>query len=192
MTVPTSVELDSSKAEALRDRSFARRETDTIETTRKTTTDDVKTIDVDALFLQELEHHRDGDDFHVIDESRRELRENDTQSNDETEEEKRMRRMVSNRESARRSRARKVSHLVELRDKCAALWSDRAQTAQNIAMMENLVQRVRHENLRLDVDAGRVARQILAKRVYDHAPSLKYPVIEEDAKREKRAASAKV
>ena len=192
MTVPTSVELDSSKAEALRDRSFARRETDTIETTRKTTTDDVKTIDVDALFLQELEHHRDGDDFHVIDESRRELRENDTQSNDETEEEKLMRRMVSNRESARRSRARKVSHLVELRDKCAALWSDRAQTAQNIAMMENLVQRVRHENLRLDVDAGRVARQILAKRVYDHAPSLKYPVIEEDAKREKRAASAKV
>lgn len=192
MTVPTSVELDSSKAEALRDRSFARRETDTIETTRKTTTDDVKTIDVDALFLQELEHHRDGDDFHVIDESRRELRENDTQSNDETEEEKRMRRMVSNRESARRSRARKVSHLAELRDKCAALWSDRAQTAQNIAMMENLVQRVRHENLRLDVDAGRVARQILAKRVYDHAPSLKYPVIEEDAKREKRAASAKV
>jgi len=164
MTVPTSVELDSSKAEALRDRSFARRETDTIETTRKTTTDDVKTIDVDALFLQELEHHRDGDDFHVIDESRRELRENDTQSNDETEEEKRMRRMVSNRESARRSRARKVSHLAELRDKYAALWSDRAQTAQNIAMMENLVQRVRHENLRLDVDAGRVARQILAKR----------------------------
>ena len=192
MTVPTSVELDSSKAEALRDRSFARRETDTIETTRKTITDDVKTIDVDALFLQELEHHRDGDDFHVIDESRRELRENDTQSNDETEEEKRTRRMVSNRESARRSRARKVSHLAELRDKCAALWSDRAQTAQNIAMMENLVQRVRHENLRLDVDAGRVARQILAKRVYDHAPSLKYPVIEEDAKREKRAASAKV
>jgi len=164
MTVPTSVELDSSKAEALRDRSFARRETDTIETTRKTTTDDVKTIDVDALFLQELEHHRDGDDFRVIDESRRELRENDTQSNDETEEEKRMRRMVSNRESARRSRARKVSHLAELRDKYAALWSDRAQTAQNIAMMENLVQRVRHENLRLDVDAGRVARQILAKR----------------------------
>jgi len=164
MTVPTSVELDSSKAEALRDRSFARRETDTIETTRKTTIDDVKTIDVDALFLQELEHHRDGDDFRVIDESRRELRENDTQSNDETEEEKRMRRMVSNRESARRSRARKVSHLAELRDKYAALWSDRAQTAQNIAMMENLVQRVRHENLRLDVDAGRVARQILAKR----------------------------
>jgi len=164
MTVPTSVELDSSKAEALRDRSFARRETDTIETTRKTTTDDVKTIDVDALFLQELEHHRDGDDFRVIDESRGELRENDTQSNDETEEEKRMRRMVSNRESARRSRARKVSHLAELRDKYAALWSDRAQTAQNIAMMENLVQRVRHENLRLDVDAGRVARQILAKR----------------------------
>jgi len=164
MTVPTSVELDSSKAEALRDRSFARRETDTIETTRKTTIDDVKTIDVDALFLQELEHHRDGDDFRVIDESRGELRENDTQSNDETEEEKRMRRMVSNRESARRSRARKVSHLAELRDKYAALWSDRAQTAQNIAMMENLVQRVRHENLRLDVDAGRVARQILAKR----------------------------
>ena len=164
MTFPTPVELDSSKAEALRDRSFARRETDTIETTRKTTTDDVKTIDVDALFLQELEHHRDGDDFRVIDESRGELRENDTQSNDETEEEKRMRRMVSNRESARRSRARKVSHLAELRDKYAALWSDRAQTAQNIAMMENLVQRVRHENLRLDVDAGRVARQILAKR----------------------------
>jgi hypothetical protein len=192
MTVPTSVELDSSKAEALRDRSFARRETDTIETTRKTTTDDVKTIDVDALFIQELEHHRDGDDKnHVIDESRRELRENDTQSNDETEEEKRKRRMVSNRESARRSRARKVSHLAELRDKCAALWSDRAQTAQNIAMMENLVQRVRHENLRLDVDAGRVARQILAKRVYEHAPSLKYPVNEEDAEREKRAASAK-
>ena len=50
-------------------------------------------------------------------------------------------------------------------------------------MMENLVQRVRHENLRLDVDAGRVARQILAKRVYD-AP-VKYPVNEKDAKREK-------
>ena len=100
--------------------------------------------------------------------------------------------MVSNRESARRSRARKVSHLAELRDKCAALWSDRAQTAQNIAMMENLVQRVRHENLRLDVDAGRVARQILAKRVYDHAPPVKYPVNEKDAKREKtRNASAK-
>ena len=108
---------------------------------------------------------------------------------DESEETKRKRRMVSNRESARRSRARKVSHLAELREKCAALWSDRAQTAQNIAMMENLVQRVRHENLRLDVDAGRVARQILAKRVYDHAP-VKYPANEKDAKREKRAASA--
>ena len=57
-------------------------------------------------------------------------------------------------------------------------------------MMENLVQRVRHENLRLDVDAGRVARQILAKRVYDHAP-VKYPVNEKDAKREKRAANVK-
>jgi hypothetical protein len=207
MTVPTSVELDPSPAEPLRDRSFARaskrgsddasrdddRET-TIETTHKTNTDEVK-IDVDALFLPLPSEHRDGDAL-VFDKSRA-VRENDSStkndaSNDETEEEKRKRRMVSNRESARRSRARKVSHLAELRDKCAALWSDRAQTAQNIAMMENLVQRVRHENLRLDVDAGRVARQILAKRVYDHAPPVKYPVNEKDAKREKtRNASAK-
>ena len=169
-----------------------RRET-TIETTHKTNTDEVK-IDVDALFLPLPSEHRDGDA--LVFEKSRAVRENDSStkndaSNDETEEEKRKRRMVSNRESARRSRARKVSHLAELRDKCAALWSDRAQTAQNIAMMENLVQRVRHENLRLDVDAGRVARQILAKRVYDHAP-VKYPVNEKDAKREKtRNASAK-
>ena len=208
MTVPTSVELDPSPAEPLRDRSFARaskrgsddasrdddRET-TIETTHKTNTDEVK-IDVDALFLPLEDRDGDGDEL-VFEKSRATLtRENDEskndESNDETEEEKRKRRMVSNRESARRSRARKVSHLAELRDKCAALWSDRAQTAQNIAMMENLVQRVRHENLRLDVDAGRVARQILAKRVYDHAPPVKYPVNEKDAKREKtRNASAK-
>ena len=82
-------------------------------------------------------------------------------ASEEDEEEKRKRRMVSNRESARRSRQRKLARVAELQDLCAALWSDRAQTLQNIQLMENLVNRVRHENLRLDVDAGRVAHQIL-------------------------------
>lgn len=82
-------------------------------------------------------------------------------ASEEDEEEKRKRRMVSNRESARRSRQRKLARVAELQDRCAALWSDRAQTLQNIQLMENLVNRVRHENLRLDVDAGRVAHQIL-------------------------------
>ena len=83
---------------------------------------------------------------------------------DESEEEKRNRRMASNRESARRSRQRKLARVAELQDRYAALWSDRAQTVHNIQLMESLVQRVRHENLRLDVDAGRVARRIVAAR----------------------------
>ena len=79
------------------------------------------------------------------------------------EEEKRKRRMVSNRESARRSRQRKVKKLNELNDQFSQLLTDRNQTAQNIQLMESLVHRVRHENLRLDVDVGRIARQNLLR-----------------------------
>ena len=100
---------------------------------------------------------------------------------DESEETKRKRRMVSNRESARRSRERKLARVAELQDRCAALWSDRAQTVQNIQLMESLVHRVRHENLRLDVDAGRLARRIVAMRAdaermpsrFEQTPSLR-------------------
>jgi len=114
-------------------------------------------------------------------------------ASEEDEEEKRKRRMVSNRESARRSRQRKLARVAELQDRCAALWSDRAQTLQNIQLMENLVNRVRHENLRLDVDAGRVAHQILLmpRANDDDAPSTR--AVDIDTKRadgERKSGSA--
>ena len=112
---------------------------------------------------------------------------------EEDEEEKRKRRMVSNRESARRSRQRKLARVAELQDRCAALWSDRAQTLQNIQLMENLVNRVRHENLRLDVDAGRVAHQILLMPSAndDNAPSTRAVGIDtKRAEAERKSGSA--
>lgn len=113
-------------------------------------------------------------------------------ASEESEEEKRKRRMVSNRESARRSRQRKLARVAELQDRCAALWSDRAQTLQNIQLMENLVHRVRHENLRLDVDAGRVAHQILLMPSAndDNAPSTR-AVLNPKAERISGSAGAK-
>lgn len=82
-------------------------------------------------------------------------------SEEEDDEEKRLKRMLSNRESARRSRQRKLDTLIELQTTVAALWNDRQQTENNVRVMEDLVRRIHRENLALEVDAGRLARSVL-------------------------------
>lgn len=82
-------------------------------------------------------------------------------SEEEDDEEKRLKRMLSNRESARRSRQRKLDTLIELQTTVAALWNDRQQTENNVRVMEDLVRRIHRENLALEVEAGRLARRVL-------------------------------
>ena len=75
-------------------------------------------------------------------------------SEEEDDEEKRLKRMLSNRESARRSRQRKLDTLIELQSTVAALWNDRHQTENNVHVMEDLVRRIHRENLALELERG--------------------------------------
>ena len=78
--------------------------------------------------------------------------------------------MLSNRESARRSRQRKLDTLIELQTTVAALWNDRHQTENNVHVMEDLVRRIHRENLALELEAGRLARRVLEAHRQNHQP----------------------
>lgn len=91
-------------------------------------------------------------------------------SEEEDDEEKRLKRMLSNRESARRSRQRKLDTLIELQTTVAALWNDRHQTENNVHVMEDLVRRIHRENLALELEAGRLARRVLEAHRQNHQP----------------------
>ena len=59
------------------------------------------------------------------------------------------RRMISNRESARRSRQRKQARLADLSEATRALWADRCQALDNVRAMTTLLLKARDENAQL-------------------------------------------
>lgn len=73
-----------------------------------------------------------------------------------------MRRMISNRESARRSRQRKQARLSELSAATQNLWQDRCQALENVRMMTQLLVKARDENSRLEQELAVLGRHALS------------------------------
>ena len=84
------------------------------------------------------------------------------EGDEENVEDKRMRRMLSNRESARRSRERKQACLAVLSCQHARLWNQVVHMRQNMVNMSQLVCRIHDENCRLTVEWAAMGRQALA------------------------------
>lgn len=100
---------------------------------------------------------------------------NDTASHDNTrrenrtltpEELKRLRRMKSNRESARKSRLRKRIHLEELRIQSERLQAENSDLRTQLGSVLNRTNLVRHENRRLQIEV------MLLKKRLDEAQTL--------------------
>jgi hypothetical protein len=74
--------------------------------------------------------------------------------------ERRLRRKISNRESARRSRARKQSHLDDLRALAASLRSDRGELAARARDARGRVALVQRANAELSAEAAALNRRL--------------------------------
>ncbi|XP_051230491.1 basic leucine zipper 1-like [Lolium perenne] len=74
--------------------------------------------------------------------------------------ERRLRRKISNRESARRSRARKQSHLDDLRALAARLQGDRGELAERARAARGRVALVQHANAELRAEAAALSRRL--------------------------------
>ena len=79
----------------------------------------------------------------------------------EDSEGKRERRMISNRESARRSRQRKQARLADLSEATRALWADRCQALDNVRAMTTLLLKARDENAQLTREFAAMGRYAL-------------------------------
>ncbi|KAF3323937.1 G-box-binding factor 2 [Carex littledalei] len=92
---------------------------------------------------------------------------NTGQENAQTlEESRRLRRMKSNRESARRSRMRKRIHLEELKIQFDQLQAQNCDLRSQLGFVLNRYSLIRHENRRLQIEA------LLFKRRLDEAQAL--------------------
>ncbi|KAM0888057.1 hypothetical protein ACQ4PT_028593 [Festuca glaucescens] len=74
--------------------------------------------------------------------------------------ERRLRRKISNRESARRSRARKQSHLDDLRALAARLRGDRGELAERARAARGRVALVQLANAELRAEAAALSRRL--------------------------------
>ncbi|KAM0921968.1 hypothetical protein ACQ4PT_006519 [Festuca glaucescens] len=74
--------------------------------------------------------------------------------------ERRLRRKISNRESARRSRARKQSHLDDLRSLAARLRGDRGELAERARAAQGRVALVQLANAELRAEAAALSRRL--------------------------------
>ena len=79
----------------------------------------------------------------------------------EDSEGKRERRMMSNRESARRSRQRKQARLADLSEATRALWADRCQALDNVRAMTTLLIKARDEHAQLTREFAAMGRYAL-------------------------------
>ena len=79
----------------------------------------------------------------------------------EDSEGKRERRMISNRESARRSRQRKQARLADLSEATRALWADRCQALDNVRAMTTLLLKARDEHAQLTREFAAMGRYAL-------------------------------
>jgi len=100
-----------------------------------------------------------------------EVKEQDAEGEDEDAdgglEDRRTRRMLSNRESARRSRQRKQAHLDELSGQTRQLWNENLSIQQNMGIVLQLAHNIRDENMQLEVEAAQLGRQILS--MHEHS-----------------------
>ena len=78
--------------------------------------------------------------------------------------ERRLRRKISNRESARRSRARKQRHLEELRARAGRLQAGNRELAARLRGVQARAALVRLSNARLRAEAGALGRRLAAAR----------------------------
>ena len=78
--------------------------------------------------------------------------------------ERRLRRKISNRESARRSRARKQRHLEELRARAGRLQAGNRELAARLRGVQARAALVRLTNARLRAEAGALGRRLAAAR----------------------------
>ncbi|KAF8702451.1 hypothetical protein HU200_032828 [Digitaria exilis] len=76
--------------------------------------------------------------------------------------ERRLRRQISNRESARRSRARKQRHLEELRARAAGLRAGNRELAARLRGVQARAALARLANARLRAEAGALGRRLAA------------------------------
>ncbi|CAD5187075.1 ocs element-binding factor 1-like [Musa acuminata AAA Group] len=76
------------------------------------------------------------------------------------DERRRLRRMISNRESARRSRARKQRHLEELRGQAGRLRSQNHELADRLGGLARRCLLLRQDNDRLRAEASALCRRL--------------------------------
>ncbi|KAK1275737.1 Light-inducible protein CPRF2 [Acorus gramineus] len=80
--------------------------------------------------------------------------------------ERRLRRMISNRESARRSRMRKQKHLEDLRSQVNRIRSENREIANRVGLLSHHSQLLCLENKRLQSESATLRRRLAEIRYY--------------------------